>query len=124
MVLSPNDSLAQGIAEALASNGYTPGADYPIVTGQDADKASVINILADKQSMTVWKDTRKLGEQVFAMIESLKAGDEPEVNDTETYDNGEKVVPSFLLQPEVVVKDDVQTKLIDSGFLTAGDVGL
>ena len=124
VVLSPNDSLAQGISEALASNGYTPGTDYPILTGQDADKASVVNILADKQSMTVWKDTRKLGEQVFAMIESLKAGDEPEVNDSETYDNGEKVVPSYLLQPEVVVKDDVQTKLIDSGFLAAGDVGL
>lgn len=124
VVLSPNDSLAQGISEALVSNGYTPGTDWPILTGQDADKASVINILADKQSMTVWKDTRKLGAQVFAMIESLKAGDEPEVNDTETYDNGEKVVPSYLLQPEVVVKDDVQTKLIDSGFLTAGDVGL
>jgi putative multiple sugar transport system substrate-binding protein len=124
VVLSPNDSLAQGVSEALASNGYTPGTDYPILTGQDADKASVVNILADKQSMTVWKDTRKLGEQVFAMIESLKAGDEPEVNDTDTYDNGEKVVPSYLLQPEVVVKDDVQTKLIDSGFLKAEDVGL
>jgi len=52
------------------------------------------------------------------------AGDEVTVNDTETYDNGEKVVPSFLLDPEVVVKDDVQTKLIDSGFIKAGDVGL
>jgi putative multiple sugar transport system substrate-binding protein len=124
VVLSPNDSLAQGIAEALASSGYTPGSEWPLLTGQDADKASVINLLADKQSMTVWKDTRKLGEQVFAMIESLKAGEDPEVNDEETYDNGEKVVPSYLLTPEVVVKDDVQSKLIDSGFLTAGDVGL
>jgi putative multiple sugar transport system substrate-binding protein len=124
VVLSPNDSLAQGIAEALASSGYTPGTDWPLLTGQDADKASVINLLADKQSMTVWKDTRKLGEQVFSMIEALKAGDDPEVNDEETYDNGEKVVPSYLLTPEVVVKDDVQSKLIDSGFLTAGDVGL
>ena len=74
--------------------------------------------------MTVWKDTRTLGDQVFAMIESITAGTEVEVNDTETYDNGEKVVPSFLLTPEVVVKDDVQTKLIDSGFLKASDVGL
>ena len=124
VVLSPNDSLAQGIAEALVSSGYTPGAEWPILTGQDADKASVVNILADKQSMTVWKDTRLLGDQVFAMIESLKAGTDVEVNDTESYDNGVKVVPSYLLDPEVVTKDTVQTKLIDSGFLKASDVGL
>lgn len=124
VVLSPNDSLAQGISEALASSGYKPGDDWPVLTGQDADKASVINILADKQSMTVWKDTRKLGEQVFKMIESLNKGEEPEVNDTESYDNGKKVVPSYLLDPEVVVKDDVQSKLVDSGFIKAGDIGL
>lgn len=122
VVLSPNDSLAIGIAEALASAGYEPGS-Y-ILTGQDADKANVINLLADKQTMDVWKDTRLLGDQVFQMIESLNAGEEPEVNDTESYDNGEKVVPSYLLTPEVVTKDDVQTKLIDSGFLSASDVGL
>ena len=58
------------------------------------------------------------------MIQEIVAGDEVTVNDTETYDNGEKVVPSFLLDPEVVVKDDEQTKLIDSGFIKAGDVGL
>ena len=58
------------------------------------------------------------------MIESIVAGEEVEVNDEETYDNGEKVVPSFLLDPEVVVKDDVQSKLVDSGFVKAGDVGL
>lgn len=124
VVLSPNDSLAQGIAAALDSNGYTPGVDYPILTGQDGDKASVINILADKQSMTVWKDTRVLGERVHIMIQSIIAGTEVEVNDTTTYDNGVKVVPSFLITPEVVVKDQVQEKLIDSGFLKASDVGL
>lgn len=124
VVLSPNDSLAQGIAASLTTAGYTPGDDWPILTGQDGDKASVVNILAGKQSMTVWKDTRELGKRVFAMIESIKAGTEPEVNDTTTYDNGVKVVPSFLISPEVVVKDTVQSKLIDSGFLKAGDVGL
>lgn len=124
VVLSPNDSLALGIEQSLLSAGYTVGADWPIITGQDADKANVQAILADQQSMTVWKDTRKLGDQVQAMIVSIIAGDEPEVNDTETYDNGNKVVPSFLLEPEVVVKDDVQSKLIDSEFLSAADVGL
>ena len=122
VVLSPNDSLAQGIAAALDGAGYAPGS-YTL-TGQDGDKASVVNMLADKQTMTVWKDTRELGKRVHTMIKSIIAGTEVEVNDTETYDNGEKVVPSYLVMPEVVVKDDIQTKLIDSGFLKASDVGL
>ena len=124
VVLSPNDSLAQGIAASLTSAGYVTGIDWPLLTGQDGDKASVVNILDDKQSMTVWKDTRVLGKTVFGFIEAILAGDKPEINDTKTYDNGEKVVPSFLITPEVVVKDTVKSKLIDSGFLTASDVGL
>lgn len=124
VVLSPNDSLAQGITASLRSAGYQPGVDWPIVTGQDGDKASVVNILAGEQSMTVWKDTRVLGDVVFGFIEAILAGQEPEINDTTTYDNGVKVVPSFLITPEVVVKDTVQEKLIDSGFLKAADVGL
>ena len=124
VVLSPNDSLALGIEQSLLSAGYTPGTDWPIITGQDADKANVQAILNDQQSMTVWKDTRLLGEQVEKMVQAIVAGDEVEVNDTETYDNGSKVVPAYLLPPEVVVKDDVQSKLIDSGFLKASDVGL
>ena len=124
VVLSPNDSLAQGITASLSSAGYKAGEDWPILTGQDGDKASVYNILNDQQSMTVWKDTRELGKTVFGMIEAVLAGDEPEINDTKTYDNGKKVVPSYLLAPEVVVKEDVQTKLIDSGFLKPADVGL
>ncbi|SMQ59272.1 multiple monosaccharide ABC transporter substrate-binding protein [Agreia sp. VKM Ac-1783] len=124
VVLSPNDSLAIGIEASLKSAGYAPGASYPIITGQDADKANVKAILDGEQSMTVWKDTRALGDRVFQMIKSIAAGEEVEVNDTKTYDNGNKVVPSYLLDPEVVVKDDVQSKLIDSGFLKASDVGL
>lgn len=124
VVLSPNDSLAIGIEASLKSAGYTAGADYPIITGQDADKANVKAILDGLQAMTVWKDTRALGDRVFTMIQEIKDGKTVEVNDTKTYDNGKKVVPSYLLTPEVVVKDDVQSKLIDSGFLKASDVGL
>jgi len=123
VVLSPNDSLAQGISQSLQLAGYT-AADFPVLTGQDGDKASVANILNGVQSMTVWKDTRLLGERVEMMVKSILAGEEPEVNDTETYDNGVKVVPSYLITPEVVTKDTVQSKLIDSGFLKASDVGL
>ena len=124
VVLSPNDSLAVGIQASLKSAGYKAGTDWPLLTGQDADKANVKAILAGEQSMTVWKDTRKLGDQVFAMIQQIVKGETVTVNDTETYNNGVKVVPSYLLEPEVVIKDTVQTKLIDSGFLKASDVGL
>jgi len=123
VVLSPNDSLAQGISQSLQLAGYTD-ADFPILTGQDGDKASVRLILDGYQSMTVWKDTRLLGERVELMIKSILAGETPEVNDTETYDNGDHIVPSYLITPEVVTKDTVQSKLIDSGFLKASDVGL
>lgn len=124
VVLSPNDSLAIGIEASLASAGYKPGDDYPLITGQDADKANVKAVLEGTQSMTVWKDTRALGDRVFQMVQSIAKGEDVEVNDTESYDNGKKVVPSYLLTPEVVTADDVQSKLIDSGFLTAHDVGL
>ncbi len=123
-VLSPNDSLAIGIEASLKGAGYKVGTDWPMITGQDGDKANVKAILAGEQAMTVWKDTRKLGDQVFKMIQQISSGSTVEVNDTKTYDNGVKVVPSYLLEPEVVVKDTVQSKLIDSGFLKASDVGL
>jgi putative multiple sugar transport system substrate-binding protein len=124
VVLSPNDSLALGIEASLDAAGYQAGTDWPIITGQDADVANVKAILADQQSMTVWKDTRELGTQVQAMIASIVAGDDPETNDTETYDNGVKVVPAYLLDPVVVTKDDVEPVLVESGFVDAGDVGL
>ncbi|MCG7320858.1 substrate-binding domain-containing protein [Arsenicicoccus bolidensis] len=124
VVLSPNDSLALGIVQALEGAGYRPGAGYPIVTGQDADKANVINMLAGKQSMTVWKDTRKLGDQVAKMVDQVVKGQTVETNDTKTYNNGVKVVPTYLLAPVVVTKDTVKTQLVDSGFYSTSDLGL
>ena len=124
VVLSPNDSLALGIEASLDAAGYKPGTDWPVITGQDADVANVKAILGDQQSMTVWKDTRELGAQVETMINSLVAGEEVDVNDTETYDNEVKVVPTYILDPVVVTKDQVQSTLVDSGFLDAGEVGL
>lgn len=124
VVLSPNDSLALGIEQALDAAGYTPGENWPIVTGQDADLANVQNMLAGMQSMTVWKDTRTLGDQVATMIDQITAGEEVEVNDTETYDNGIKVVPAFLLDPQVVTANTVESALVDSEFYTAEEIGL
>ena len=119
VVLSPNDSLALGIAQALETAGYTVGGDWPVLTGQDGDVANVKNILAGKQSMTVWKDTRELAKRVATMVDEIAQGKDVTVNNTTDYDNGEKVVPSYLIDPEVVVKDTVQSKLVDSGFIKA-----
>ncbi len=124
VVLSPNDSLALGIAQALEGAGYTPGEDWPIITGQDADNANVLNMLAGKQAMTVWKDTRELADRTATMVDQIAQGETVEVNDEETYDNGVKVVPTFLLPPVVVTPDNVQETLVDSGFYEAGDLGL
>lgn len=124
VVLSPNDSLAYGIQQALLSAGYTPGEDWPVLTGQDGDIANVQAMLEGRQSMTVWKDTRVLGERVHTMIRQILSGEEVEVNDTETYDNGVKVVPSYLITPKVVTPDTVEEELVGSGFIDAGDVGL
>ena len=124
VVLSPNDSLALGIEQSLDSHGYKVGSDWPLVTGQDADQANVKNMLAGMQAMTVWKDTRTLGDQVAKMVDQIVKGQTVTVNDTKTYNNGKIVVPSFLLPPQVVTKADVKTALVDSGFYTASDLGL
>jgi putative multiple sugar transport system substrate-binding protein len=123
-VLSPNDSLALGIAQALEGAGYTPGENWPILTGQDGDQANVLNIIANKQSMTVWKDTRILAERTATMIQEIASNSEVEVNNTESYDNGVKVVPTYLIPPVVVTNDNMQETLIESGFYAAEDLGL
>ena len=124
VVLSPNDSLALGIEASLDAAGYQPGTDWPLITGQDGDVANIRAMLDDRQSMTVWKDTRELGSQVDTMIGQIVAGEDVEVNDTETYDNEVKVVPTYILEPQVVTKDQVEPVLVESGFVEASDVGL
>ena len=119
VVLASNDSTALGAANALESS-YT-GA-YPILTGQDCDIASVKNMLADKQSMSVFKDTRDLAAKTVEMVDALMKGTEPPINDTETYDNGTGIIPSYLCEPVVGTKDNVQELLIDSGYYTEADL--
>jgi putative multiple sugar transport system substrate-binding protein len=119
-VLSPYDGLSIGILSALKSNGYgTAGQPYPIVTGQDAEVASVKSIIAGEQYSTVYKDTRQLADVTVKMADAVLKGAKPEVNNTTDYDNGNKVVPSFLLQPVVVDKNNYQKVLVDSGYYTA-----
>ena len=122
-VLSPYDGLSIGIIAALKANGYGSGdKPLPVITGQDAEVPSVQSIETGEQYSTVFKDTRKLAGVVVEMVKSIDADEDPEVNDTETYDNGEKVVPSFLLPIVTVTQDNVQEALVDTGYYDASDL--
>ncbi len=124
-VLSPYDGISRGIIASLKQVGYyTADKPAPVVTGQDAEKPSVLSILAGEQTSTVFKDTRLLAAQAGKMVNQMLAGQTVEVNDTKTYDNGVKVVPSYLLDMVLVTKDNVQKELVDSGYYTAADLGL
>jgi len=115
IALCSNDSTALGVANALAAN-YT-GA-YPVITGQDCDIANVKNMLAGKQSMSIFKDTRTLAAQVVKMTGQILNGEEVEVNDTTTYDNGKGVVPSYLCAPVFADANNYKELLIESGYYT------
>ncbi|MHA6621408.1 multiple monosaccharide ABC transporter substrate-binding protein [Pseudonocardia sp. DLS-67] len=126
-VLSPYDGISRGIITALQNAGYGPTTDsganpMPVVTGQDAEIASVKLISDGVQSSTIFKDTRKLAEQGVIAAKAFLSGTQPEANDTTTYDNGVKVVPSYLLPVVTVYKDNIQSELVDTGYWTAQEV--
>jgi putative multiple sugar transport system substrate-binding protein len=119
-VLSPYDGISIGIIAALKSDGYgTAAKPLPVISGQDAELASVKSIIAGQQSMTVYKDLRKLAQVATDMVDATLNGKKPEINDTKSYDNGTKVVPAFLLQPVSVDKTNYQKELVDGGYYTA-----
>lgn len=121
-ILSPYDGLSRGIISSLKGVGYYDAIDGPVVTGQDAELESVILMLAGEQTSTVFKDTRVLASQTATMVDQLLKGETVDVNDTETYDNGVKVIPSYLLIPVAVTADEVDSLLVDSGYHTAEEV--
>jgi len=118
-VLSPYDGISIGIISSLKGVGYgSADKPMPVITGQDAELASVKSIIAGEQTSTIFKDTRELAKKAAEMAEAVLKGEEPEVNDTTTYDNGVKVVPSYLLEPVSVDKSNYKEVLIDSGYYT------
>lgn len=122
-VLSPYDGLSRGIISALISFGYEPGTDnWPVVTGQDAEAASIKLIIMGQQYSTILKDTRDLAKVAADMVEASIKGEEPEINDTTTYDNNVKIVPSYLLIPYTVTVENYQELVMDSGYLTEADI--
>jgi len=117
-VLSPYDGISIGIISALKSAGYdTKRHPLPVVTGQDAELASVKSIVAGNQTQTVFKDTRKLAKQAVQMGDAMLTGKKVQVNNTTDYDNGKKVVPAYLLKPVSVDKKNTQL-LVDEGYFT------
>jgi putative multiple sugar transport system substrate-binding protein len=123
VVLSPNDSLAQGIVASLKAAGYgTASKPFPVLTGQDCDIANVRMMIAGEQSMSVFKDTRTLAQRVVIMVTDLMNDKEPEVNDTTSYDNGVKVVPSYLETPVFADVNNYKELLIDSGYYKESDL--
>jgi putative multiple sugar transport system substrate-binding protein len=122
-VLSPYDGLSIGILSSLKGVGYgSADLPMPIVTGQDAEVPSVKSILAGEQYSTIFKDTRELAGVTVQMVQAIADGKQPEVNDTETYDNGVKVVPSYLLKPVEVDASNWEEILIGSGYYTKDQV--
>jgi putative multiple sugar transport system substrate-binding protein len=116
-VLSPYDGLSIGILSSLKGVGYgSAGQPLPVVTGQDSEIPSIKSIIAGEQYSSIFKDTRDLAKVTVSMVDAVMSGKEPEVNDTKTYDNGVKVVPSYLLKPVAVTKENYKAVLVDGGY--------
>lgn len=122
-VLSPYDGLSRGIIAALRGVGYgTADQPWPVITGQDAEVASVKAMIAGEQTYTVFKDTRELAAQTAKMVDQALKGETVDINDTETYNNGVKVVPSYLLTPYSVDLSNYEKLLVESGYIKPEDL--
>ncbi len=119
-VLAPSDGISRGIIASLKQAGYyTADQPAPIVTGRDAELVSVKSMLAGEQTSTVFEDGRLLATQTAAMVDQLVQGKTVDVNDTTTWQNGVKIVPSFLVDVVGVTSDNARQVLVDSGYYTA-----
>jgi putative multiple sugar transport system substrate-binding protein len=116
-VLSPYDGLSIGILSSLKGVGYGSGnMAMPVVSGQDAEVPSIKSMLRGEQYSTIFKDTRDLAKVTADMVDAALSGKTVTVNDTKTYHNGVKVVPSYLLKPVVVDKTNWEKILVDGGY--------
>ncbi|WP_405876561.1 sugar ABC transporter substrate-binding protein [Streptomyces sp. NBC_01136] len=122
-VLSPYDGISIGILSALKLHDYgSVGKPLPVVTGQDAELASVKSIIAGQQTQTIYKDLRQLADVASSMIDDILNDKQPQVNDTRTYNNGAKVVPAYLLQPTSVDKTNYENVLVAGGYYTDAEL--
>ncbi|MDE5938527.1 MAG: sugar-binding protein [Lachnospiraceae bacterium] len=112
------DGFAYGCKAALEGAGYTD-ANWPMITGQDAELMATKNIISGKQTMSIYKDTRLLAEKCVTMVQAVLEGAEPEINDTEQYNNGKIVVPSYLCTPVAVDQSNYEEIIVEGGYYTA-----
>lgn len=115
------DGFAYGCKTALEEAGYTKK-NWPIITGQDADLKACKNILAGKQTSSVYKDTRVLAEKCVTMVNAVCNGSTPEINDIEQYNNRVITVPSYLCTPVIINKDNLEEIIVDSGYYTGEEL--
>ena len=119
-VLSPYDGLSIGIISSLKGVGYgTKELPMPIISGQDAEIPSVKSIIKGEQYSTIFKDTRELAKVAAGMVDAVLSGGKPEINDTKTYNNKVKIVPSYLLKPVPVDASNWKAALVDTGYYKA-----
>ena len=111
------DGLSYGVMSALEGAGYTD-ANWPLITGQDAELMATKHIISGKQTMSIYKDTRLLASKCVTMVQAVLEGAEPEINDTEQYNNGKIVVPSYLCEPVPVDKSNYEEVIIGGGYYT------
>jgi len=117
IIASAFDGLSYGCMSALEGAGYTD-ANWPMITGQDAELMACKHIISGKQTMSIYKDTRLLASKCVTMVQAVLEGAEPEINDTEQYNNGKIVVPSYLCEPVPVDKDNYKEIIIGGGYYT------
>ena len=111
------DGFAYGCKAALEGAGYTAD-NWPLVTGQDAELMATKNIIAGTQTMSIYKDTRLLAEKCVTMVQAVLEDKEPEINDTEQYNNNVIVVPSYLCTPVAVDQSNYKEIIVDGGYYT------
>jgi D-xylose transport system substrate-binding protein len=113
-VLAPNDGTAGGCIQALAAQGL---AGKVPITGQDAELSGAIRIVQGTQSMTIFKDTRELGKRAVQMAVDIANGKAIDTKG-QVVNNGKRDVPSVLLTPFTVTRENLDERLISSGYLT------
>ncbi len=134
VALCSNDSTALGVTQAIESD--YKGTNTVIITGQDGDEANLANIVDGKQSMTVYKAVANEAVVTVDLADAILKGEKPDGSlidsagwtfdctyDTESYDNNNAKIPSYLLVPTVVTKDNIQKELVDTGYYTMGSDG-
>jgi putative multiple sugar transport system substrate-binding protein len=115
-VWGPNDSVAVGIMSSLKGVGYgNKQQKMPVLTGQDADLPNIKAIIRGDQTSTVFKDTRELAARTADIVADALSGKPVQVNDTKTYSNGSKIVPTYLVMPVLVTAANVKDVLVTRG---------